>query len=68
MEELGATAKDVTVRLTSDDVDLFLSALNEVLELLQDSEFSTRTGFEKSEFRAFRASLRAIRNKMGEAR
>jgi len=66
MEELEITAKDVTVRLKCDDTDLLLSALNEALETVEDWEFSTRTGFEKSEFRALQALLQAIRNKMSE--
>ncbi|TAH39416.1 MAG: hypothetical protein EYC70_01130 [Planctomycetota bacterium] len=65
MEELRVTAQDVTVRLTCDEVDLFLTALNELLELLVDWEFATRTGFEKSEFRALLEELRAIRGKIG---
>ena len=66
MEELQTTAKDATVRLSCDDIELFLNALNEALEEVEDWEFSTRTGFEKSDFRAMQASLRAIRDKMGE--
>ena len=65
MEELRVTAQDVTVRLTCDEVDLFLTALHELPELLADWEFSTRTGFEKNEFRALLEELRAIRGKMG---
>ncbi|MEZ5988373.1 MAG: hypothetical protein R3F30_04490 [Planctomycetota bacterium] len=61
-------AKDTTVRLSCEDIDLLLNALNEALEAVEDWEFSTRTGFEKSEFRAMQASLQAIRDGMGEDR
>jgi hypothetical protein len=68
MEELESTAKDVTVRLKCDDIDLLLSALNEALETVEDWEFSTRTGFERSEFRALQDALQAVRSKMTEER
>lgn len=66
MEELETTAKDVTVRMRWEDIDLLLSALNEAIEKVEDWEFSTRTGFEKSEFRVLQASLQAIRDRMCE--
>jgi hypothetical protein len=68
VEELQTTAKDVTVRLSCDDIELFLNALNEALEAVEVWEFATRTGFEKSDFRAMQASLRAIRDKMSKER
>jgi hypothetical protein len=68
MEELETTSKGVTIRLKCDDIDLLLSALNEALETVEDWEFSTRTGFEKSEFRALQGALQAVRSKMTEER
>ena len=66
MQELTVNAKDVTIRLSEDDIDLLLSALNESLGSLEDWEFSTRTGFDRDEFRAIQATLREMRSRMGE--
>jgi len=63
MEELQATPKDVTIRLSYGEIDLLLNALNEALEAIEDWEFSTRTGFEKSDFRTMQVSLRTIRDR-----
>lgn len=68
LTEKLATAKDVTIRLTCEDIDLLLSALNEALETVDDWEFSTQTGFERSEFRALQEALQVVRNKMTEER
>ena len=64
MKEVTASPAEATVRLTRDEIELFLSAINESLESVEDWEFSTRTGFEKEDFRAIQAELKVLQDKM----
>jgi hypothetical protein len=57
MQEVRVTPVVATIAVTRDDVRLLLSALNETLECLDDFEFSTRTGFERDDFRLIQAEL-----------
>jgi hypothetical protein len=64
MKEVRVSPTEATLRLTGREIDLFLNAINESLVLLDDWEFSTRTGFEKEDFRTVHAELKALRDKM----
>jgi len=66
MKEVRTSASEVTLQLNGDEIILWLSAINETLEALDDWEFHTRTGFEKAEFRTIRDELEAVLEKMGE--
>ena len=64
MKELSVNPTEATVRLTCSEVELFLSAINESLESVDEREFSTRTGFEKGDFYAIQTELKALRGNM----
>ncbi|MEZ6018233.1 MAG: hypothetical protein R3F49_24230 [Planctomycetota bacterium] len=53
MKKIEIRADGVVVSLTPDDLLKIISGLRETLEVLEDWEFQTRTGFEREEIRSF---------------
>lgn len=64
MKEIETKADGVTVKLSGDDIDLLMNAINETLENVEAWEFSTRTGFGEAEFQRLHEMLSLLRKKM----
>ena len=57
---IGVEPGQVMVTMTQEDIRMVQSAINEALEIVDENEFQTRTGYSRSEMRALWAQLDVI--------
>ncbi|RMD96519.1 MAG: hypothetical protein D6812_16965 [Deltaproteobacteria bacterium] len=60
MKEIEHRTNGVVVFLSNDEVDMIIAGLRETLEALEDWEFDTRTGFQRSEVENFLRRMQAL--------
>ena len=60
MKEIERRSDGVVVLLSGDDIDMIISGLRETLEVLEDWEFHTRTGFQRAEVAQFLKQVQGL--------